>query len=85
MRLLLAQLTERDAVLSVKDARPANRDQELKAEQLKIDQFTHEMAILKALEVRLTQQTVEKHSGFQTKAATILAIVAPDGTTTPHN
>src|ERR1700688_2567077 len=44
---LLAQLTERDAALSVKDAQLANRDQELKAKQLKIDQLTHEMAILK--------------------------------------
>src|SRR6202167_3662701 len=44
---LLAQLTERDAALSAKDAQLANRDQELKAKQLKIDQLTHEMAILK--------------------------------------
>ena len=44
---LLAELTERDAALSAKDAQLANRDQELKAKQLKIDQLTHEMAILK--------------------------------------
>src|ERR1700722_11877104 len=44
---LLAQLTERDAALSAKDAQLANRDQELRAKQLKIDQLTHEMAILK--------------------------------------
>ena len=44
---LLAQLTERDAALSAKDAQLAHRDQELKAKQLKIDQLTHEMAILK--------------------------------------
>jgi transposase len=44
---LLAQLTERDAALSAKDAQLASRDQELKAKQLKIDQLTHEMAILK--------------------------------------
>jgi transposase len=44
---LLAELTERDAALSAKDAQLAHRDQELKAKQLKIDQLTHEMAVLK--------------------------------------
>ena len=37
---LLTQLSEREQQL-------ANRDEELKAKQLKIDQLTHEMAILK--------------------------------------
>jgi transposase len=51
---LLAQLAERDAKILQYDAEIrvrekllAGRDQELKAKQLKIDQLTHEMAILK--------------------------------------
>jgi transposase len=44
---LLAKLAERDAELSHRDALLASRDKELKAKQLKIDQLTHEMAILK--------------------------------------
>jgi transposase len=44
---LLAQLAERDAALSQRDSLLARRDQELKAKQMKIDQLTHEMAILK--------------------------------------
>ncbi len=51
---LLAQLAERDAKILQSDAEIraretllASRDQELKAKQLKIDQLTHEMAILK--------------------------------------
>jgi transposase len=42
-----AQISERDAELSLRDALLATRDKELKAKQLKIDQLTHEMAILK--------------------------------------
>ena len=42
-----AQISERDAALSLRDALLATRDKELKLKQLKIDQLTHEMAILK--------------------------------------
>ena len=42
-----AQISERDAELSLRDALLATRDKELKAKQLKIDQLTHEMAILR--------------------------------------
>jgi chromosome segregation ATPase len=52
--LLLAQLADRDAQLADLDAECsahaaliAKRDAEIKAKQLKIDQLTHEMAILK--------------------------------------
>jgi len=44
---LLAQLAERDARHSAHIALLARRDEEIKAKQLKIDQLTHEMAILK--------------------------------------
>jgi transposase len=44
---LLAQLAERDLELIKREALLASRDNELKAKQLKIDQLTHEMAILK--------------------------------------
>src|SRR5215467_13905070 len=42
-----AQLNARDAELSARDELLARRDQELKHKQLKIDQLTYEMAILK--------------------------------------
>ena len=42
-----AQLNKRDAELSAHEAQLASRDEELKRKQLKIDQLTHEMAILK--------------------------------------
>jgi transposase len=42
-----AQLSERDAQITARDAQLATRDEELKRKQLKIDQLTHEMAILK--------------------------------------
>ena len=42
-----AQISKKDAELSAQTAQIASRDQELKAKQLKIDQLTHEMAILK--------------------------------------
>jgi transposase len=44
---LIAQLAERDAQISARDAQLASRDEELKRKQLKIDQLTHEMAVLK--------------------------------------
>src|SRR5579859_2609311 len=44
---LFAQLAEREAQLNQRDALLASRDNELKAKQMKIDQLTHEMAILK--------------------------------------
>jgi transposase len=44
---LLAQLAERDAERNAHAALIARRDEELKHKQLKIDQLTHEMAILK--------------------------------------
>ena len=44
---LMAQLAERDAEHSAQTALIAKRDAEIKAKQLKIDQLTHEMAILK--------------------------------------
>src|SRR5258706_8895273 len=44
---LIAQLAERDAERSAHAALIAQRDAELKAKQLKIDQLTHEMATLK--------------------------------------
>ena len=43
---LFAQLAERDAQISQQHVLIANRDQELKHKQLKIDQLTHEMATL---------------------------------------
>jgi transposase len=42
-----AQIAHRDAELNTRIAEIARRDAELKAKQLKIDQLTHEMAILK--------------------------------------
>jgi transposase len=42
-----AQLIDKDAQLLDKDAQLARRDREIKTKQLKIDQLTHEMAILK--------------------------------------
>ena len=42
-----AQLSELDAQLSARAAQLASRDQELKRKQLKIDQLTHEMALIK--------------------------------------
>ena len=42
-----AELTKRDAELSAREAQLASRDEELKRKQLKIDQLTHEMAIIK--------------------------------------
>jgi transposase len=42
-----AQILERDEKLSAREALLASRDKELKAKQQKIDQLTHEMAILK--------------------------------------
>jgi transposase len=44
---LLAQLAERDAEHRAQAALIAKRDAEIKAKQLKIDQLTHEMAILR--------------------------------------
>ena len=44
---LFAQLAEREAQLNQRDQLLASRDNELKAKQMKIDQLTHEMAILK--------------------------------------
>ena len=44
---LIAQLAERDAQISERDAQIMARDTELKRKQLKIEQLTHEMAILK--------------------------------------
>lgn len=44
---LLSQLADRDAELAAHAALIASRDSEIKAKQLKIDQLTHEMAILK--------------------------------------
>jgi transposase len=44
---LIAQLAERDAQIIARDAQLASREEELKRKQLKIDQLTHEMAILK--------------------------------------
>lgn len=44
---LLARLAERDAERSAHLAQINERDQELKRKQLKIDQLTHEMALLK--------------------------------------
>ena len=44
---LFTQLAERDAQISARDAQLASRDEELKRKQLKIDQLTHEMAVLK--------------------------------------
>jgi transposase len=41
------QISERNAQLSARDAQLASREEELKRKQLKIDQLTHEMAILK--------------------------------------
>jgi transposase len=50
---LIGQLAERDVQISARDAEPnardaqlARRDEELKRKQLKIDQLTHEIAIL---------------------------------------
>jgi hypothetical protein len=74
---LLAQLTERDAALSAKDAQLANRDQELKAKQLKIDQLTHEMAILKRWHFdRRSDQS-------RTRSPEREAVVAAEGTAAP--
>ena len=42
-----AQLSERDAELGAHKAQLDSRDEQLKHKQLKIDQLTHEMAILK--------------------------------------
>jgi hypothetical protein len=42
-----AQITQRDAELSAREALLVCRDREIKAKQLKIDQLTHEMAILR--------------------------------------
>ena len=42
-----ARISEHDAAISARDAQLAKRDEELKHKQLKIDQLTHEMAILK--------------------------------------
>jgi transposase len=42
-----AQILERDEKLSAREALLASRDKELKAKQQKIDQLTHEMAVLK--------------------------------------
>jgi hypothetical protein len=44
---LLAQLTEKDAALSAKTNEISRKDQELRTQQLKIDQLTREMATLK--------------------------------------
>lgn len=44
---LIARLNERDRDLADGDAQLASRDEELKGRQLKIDQLTHEMAMLK--------------------------------------
>lgn len=44
---LLTQLAERDAERNAHVALIARRDEEIKHKQLKIDQLTHEMAILK--------------------------------------
>src|ERR1700761_2207426 len=41
-----AQISQKDAEISAQSAKLAARDQELKYKQLKIDQLTHEMAIL---------------------------------------
>lgn len=43
-----ARISERDAQLSAREAQLASRDEELKRKQLKIDQLTHEMAVLKS-------------------------------------
>ena len=42
-----AELSAQTAVIASRDQVIANRDQELKHKQLKIDQLTHEMAILR--------------------------------------
>ena len=42
-----AQLSELDAQLSAREAQLASRDEELKRKQLKIDQLTYEMALIK--------------------------------------
>jgi transposase len=44
---LLEQLAHKDAQLVEKDEQLLRRDQEIKTKQLKIDQLTHEMAVLK--------------------------------------
>jgi hypothetical protein len=44
---LLVQLADKDAQLVEKDAQLLRRDREIKTKQLKIDQLTHEMAVLK--------------------------------------
>jgi transposase len=44
---LLTQLADKDAQLLEKDEQLAKRDQQIKTKQLKIDQLTHEMAVLK--------------------------------------
>ena len=68
---LLAQLAHRDAQLAERDvernahaALIARRDQEIKAKQLKIDQLTHEMAILRRwrFDRRSEQLDVVQHS-----------------------
>ena len=42
-----AQLNKLDAQLSAREVQLASRDEELKRKQLKIDQLTHEMALIK--------------------------------------
>jgi transposase len=42
-----AEIIKRDAELNAREALLASRDREIKAKQLKIDQLTHEMAILR--------------------------------------
>ena len=44
---LLTQLADKDVQLLEKDTQLAKRDREIKTKQLKIDQLTHEMAVLK--------------------------------------
>src|ERR1700735_5083545 len=44
---LFAKLQQRENELSERDAKLSQRDEELKYKQLKIDQLTHEMAVLK--------------------------------------
>ena len=61
---LLAQLAERDAERSEQAALIAKRDAELKAKQLKIDQLTHEMAILKRWRYRSAQRAARSRAAL---------------------
>ena len=45
--VLFAKLQQRETELNERDAKLSQRDEELKYKQLKIDQLTHEMAVLK--------------------------------------